>query len=114
MAEPSLELLRGTLDLLILKTLSWGPAHGYGIARWIEQCTDDVLAVEEGSLYPALHRLERQGLVRGEWGINETNRRAKFYRLTPAGRKALRASQSYWARFGEAVGKVLTTAPATE
>lgn len=107
----SVDFLRGTLDLMILKTLSWGPAHGYGIARWIEQCTDDVLQVEEGSLYPALHKLENQGLVRADWGITDNNRRAKFYRLTATGRKQLRASHDDWARFATAVGRVLDTAP---
>jgi PadR family transcriptional regulator len=113
MANPSIDFLRGTLDLMILKTLSWGPAHGYGVARWIEQCTGDVLQVEEGSLYPALHKLEDQGLIRADWGITERNRRAKFYQLTAAGRKHLRASRDSWARFAAAVGKVLDTAPAT-
>ncbi len=112
MANPSIDFLRGTLDLMILKTLSWGPAHGYGIARWIEQCTDDVLQVEEGSLYPALHKLEKQELISADWGITDNNRRAKFYRLTPAGRKQLRTSRDYWARFATAVGKILDTAPA--
>ncbi len=108
----STDFLRGTLDLMVLKTLSWGPAHGYGIARWIEQCTDDVLQVEEGSLYPALHRLEDQGLVAAEWGLTGLGRRAKFYRLTPAGRKQLQASRDYWTRFAAAVAKILETAPA--
>ena len=112
MATPTTDFLRGTLDLMILKTLSWAPAHGYGIARWIEQCTDDVLQVEEGSLYPALHKLEEKGLITAEWGISEFNRRAKYYRLTTSGRKQLAASHDYWARFATAVGKVLVTAPA--
>jgi transcriptional regulator len=112
MPDPSLELLKGTLDLMILKTLSWAPAHGYGIARWIERCTGDVLQVEEGSLYPALHKLEDKGLVVAEWGISDQNRRAKFYRLTTAGKKQLATSHDYWARFAEAVFKVLKTAPA--
>ena len=111
MADDSLELLKGTLDLMILKTLSWAPAHGYGIARWIEQCTDDVLQVEEGSLYPALYKLEEGGLVVADWGITENNRRAKFYRLTTAGKKQLKASQDYWARFARAVTQVLEVAP---
>jgi transcriptional regulator len=111
MPDTSLDFLKGTLDLLILKTLSWGPAHGYGIARWIEQCTDDALRVEEGSLYPALHKLEDRGLIVAEWGTTEHNRRAKIYRLTPGGRQQLRASQQYWSRFSEAVGKVLDMAP---
>ncbi len=111
MADTSIDFLKGTLDLMILKTLSWAPTHGYGIARWIEQCTDDVLHVEEGSLYPALHKLEDQGLISAEWGVTELGRRAKFYRLTPAGRRQLRAAHDYWARFSGAVFKVLQTAP---
>ncbi len=111
MADPSIEFLKGTLDLMILKTLSWAPSHGYGIARWIEQCTDDVLQVEEGSLYPALHKLEERGLITAEWGISDHNRRAKFYRLTAAGKKQLGASHQYWSRFAKAVSKVLETAP---
>ena len=111
MPSPSVDFLRGTLDLMILKTLSWGPTHGYGIARWIEQCTDDVLRVEEGSLYPALHKLEDQGLISADWGITEHNRRAKFYRLTAAGRKQLQSTRESWARFASAVARVLETAP---
>ena len=111
MADSSVALLHGSLSVLVLKTLSWAPAHGYGIARWIEQCTGDVLQVEEGSLYPALHKLEERGLISAEWGITEHNRRAKFYRLTAAGKKQLAASHDYWARFADAVGKVLTIAP---
>ena len=111
MADQSIEFLKGTLDLMILKTLSWGPAHGYGIARWIEQCTDDVLQVEEGSLYPALYKLEDAGLVVADWGVTENNRRAKFYRLTAAGKKQLRTSHDYWAKFAKAVSRVLEIAP---
>ncbi|MEX2179313.1 MAG: PadR family transcriptional regulator [Gemmatimonadaceae bacterium] len=111
MADQSTEFLKGTLDLMILKTLSWAPAHGYGIARWIEQCTDDILTVEEGSLYPALYRMEDAGLIVADWGISENNRRAKFYRLTTAGKKQLRASHDYWARFATAVSRVLETSP---
>lgn len=111
MAEP-IDFLRGTLDLLVLKTLSWGPAHGYGIARWIEQCTGDALAIEEGSLYPALYRLEARKWIAAEWGVSENQRRARFYHLTPAGRKQLRASHAHWSRFAAAVGQVLDTAPA--
>ena len=87
----TLDLLQGTLDLLVLKTLSWGPAHGYAVARWIQQLTGDVLQVGEGSLYPALHRLEERGWIESEWRRSENNRRAKFYRLTPAGRRQLTA-----------------------
>jgi transcriptional regulator len=101
------ELLQGTLDVLILKTLSWGARHGYGIARWIQQVTDDVLQIQEGSLYPALHRLERQGLVEAEWGLSENNRRAKYYTLTARGRQELRAEATSWAAFSAAVAKVL-------
>jgi len=96
---------------MVLKTLSWGPTHGYGIARWIEQCTDDVLQVEEGSLYPSLYKLEERGLIAAEWGTTEHNRRAKFYRLTAAGKKQLRASQDYWSRFSLALSRVLETSP---
>jgi PadR family transcriptional regulator, regulatory protein PadR len=109
MAHQDLELLRGTLDVLILKTLSWGSAHGYAVASWIEQVTDDALRIEEGSLYPALHRLEKRGWIESEWGLSENNRRAKFYRLTGEGRQQLRAEVSTWARFADAVGKVLNS-----
>src|SRR5881396_2954233 len=109
MTDSSIDFLKGTLDLMILKTLSWAPMHGYGIARWIEQCTDDTLAVEEGSLYPALHRLEDRALIEATWGISEHGRRAKFYRLTTAGKKQLRESHAYWSRFAGAVSKVLDT-----
>src|SRR3954469_17564542 len=111
MPDPTTDFLKGTLDLMVLKTLSWAPAHGYGIARWIEECTSDVLQVEEGSLYPALHKLEEKGLIVAEWGITEHNRRAKCYRLTTAGKKQLAASHVYWARFADAVAKVLVTRP---
>jgi transcriptional regulator len=103
----SLDLLQGTLDLLVLKTLSWGPAHGYAIARWIQQLTGEVLVVGEGSLYPALHRLDARGWIESEWRLSEHNRRAKFYRLTTAGRQQLRAESASWNRFVDAVGKVL-------
>src|ERR1019366_1323831 len=112
MPTPPVDFLKGTLDLMILKTLSWAPAHGYGIARWIEHCTDDVLQVEEGSLYPALYKLEERGMISAEWGISEHNRRAKFYRLTAAGRKQLRSAPDTWSRFAGAVSRVLETAPA--
>ena len=107
MARGSVDLLQGTLDVLVLKTLSWGPRHGYAVARWIERMTDDALRVEEGSLYPALHRLERKGWVVAEWGHTETGRGAKFYRLTTQGRRQLRAELSSWEAFTAAVGKVL-------
>jgi transcriptional regulator len=104
------ELLQGTLDILILKALTWGPMHGYAVAGWIERVTDDTLRIEEGSLYPALHRLEERELVGAEWGVSENNRRAKFYRLTPDGRRHLRAETSSWTRYAEAVRKVLHAA----
>jgi transcriptional regulator len=104
-----LELVRGTLDLLILKTLTWGPMHGYAITGAIQQRTEDAILVEEGALYPALHRLEKRGWVAAEWGRSENNRRAKYYRLTTVGRAALRAREAIWARYTRAVGKVLET-----
>ncbi len=109
MAKPtsSEQVLQGTLDLLILKTLSWGPAHGYAVARWIQQHTADVLQVGEGSLYPALHRLEERGWVESEWGVSENNRKAKYYQLTTAGRQQLRAEAARWSRYAEAVYKIL-------
>ena len=104
---PDLEFKRGAIELLILKTLSWGPMHGYGIARWIQTTTDDALRVEEGSLYPALNRLEDKGMVEGEWGVSENNRRAKFYSLSSRGRQALHAEAESWNRFAAAIAKVL-------
>ena len=104
------ELLQGTLELLILKTLTRGSMHGYAIARRIEQATDDVLSVEEGSLYPALHRMERRGWVKSEWGLSENKRKAKYYRMARAGQKQLETEESAWLRFADAVTKVLTVA----
>ena len=105
--QPDLEFKRGAIELLILKTLSWGPRHGYAIARWIQVTTDDALRVEEGSLYPALHRLEDKGVIKGHWGLSESNRQAKYYTLTADGRKVLRAEAESWNRFASAIGKVL-------
>jgi transcriptional regulator len=102
-------LLQGTLELLILEALSRGAAHGYGIARWIELATDDALRVEEGSLYPALHRMARKGWVESEWGVSENNRRAKFYSLTKAGRAQLAEKARGWNRMVNVVAKVLST-----
>src|SRR5438270_13114780 len=98
MTRPA-DLLQGTLDLLILKTVSWGPAHGYAIARWIEQLTGEVLRIGEGSLYPALHRLEERRWVDSSWQLSSTNRRTKVYRLTTKGRRQLRAEARAWAQF---------------
>lgn len=103
-------LLHGTLDTLVLKTLSWGARHGYGIARWIEETTDEQVIVEEGSLYPALYRLERRGLIEAEWSTSELGRKAKFYRLTPRGRRQLAADVEQWSKFSAAVSKVLLPA----
>jgi len=104
-----LELVRGTLDLLILKTLTWGALHGYAITDSIRQRTEDAILVEEGALYPALHRLEKRGWVEAEWGRSENNRRAKYYRLTTEGRARLRAREATWERYTEAVSRVLGT-----
>jgi PadR family transcriptional regulator, regulatory protein PadR len=101
------DLLHGTLDTLVLKTLTAGRLHGYGIARAIEDATDRVVEVEEGSLYPALYRLERKGWVEAEWGTSELGRRAKFYRLTPRGRRQLTAQTAEWTRFAAAISRVL-------
>jgi PadR family transcriptional regulator PadR len=105
---PKSDLLQGTLDLLILKTLAAGPMHGWGISLDIQQVSREVLQVNQGSLYPALHRLEQQGLIESEWGSSDNNRQAKFYRLTRAGRKQLADETKNWARLSEAVGRVLT------
>ena len=108
MTRPT-DLLQGTLDLLILKTLSWGPAHGYAVARWIEQLTGEVLRIGEGSLYPALHRLEEREWVASSWQLSSTNRRTKVYRLTTKGRQQLRNEAGAWTQFVDAVYKVLKT-----
>ena len=110
--QESGELLQGTLGILILKALLPGAAHGYAIARWIEDTTDDVLSIEEGSLYPALRRLEDRRWVTTEWGVSENNRRAKFYTLTAAGRKHLRDEAAVWLRYSQAVTRVLRASPA--
>jgi PadR family transcriptional regulator PadR len=107
MEDPKLEFLRGTLDVLILKALVWGPQHGYGIAGLIRRQSDDALLLEEGTLYPALWRLESKKLVVAEWGLSENNRKAKFYRLTPIGRRHLRDGTKTWEAYARAVSKVL-------
>ena len=104
------ELLHGTLDALVMKTLTRGPRHGYGIAKWLEEATDEAVVVEEGSLYPALYRLERRGLIDAEWGTSELGRRAKFYKLTARGRRQLTLETEQWARFSAGVSKVLLPA----
>jgi transcriptional regulator len=109
-APERLDLLQGTLEMMVLRTLLRGPANGYQIARTIEQMSDDVLDVDHGSLYPALHRLEKRGWLSAKWEISETKRRAKYYRLTPAGRKQLAAEQSKWERLTAAIGRVMRPA----
>jgi PadR family transcriptional regulator, regulatory protein PadR len=106
-----IDAVQGTLDSLILKTLSWEPMHGYAIARWILERTGEELQIEEGTLYPALHRLEDAGLIEAEWGLSENRRRAKYYRLTAAGRRQLRARVAAWERYVELVGGVLRATP---
>jgi PadR family transcriptional regulator, regulatory protein PadR len=101
-------LLRGTLDLLILKALSWGPRHGYAVVEWIEQATDAGFLIGEGTLYPALHRLERRGWITAEWGVSDNNRQAKYYRLARTGRARLQAGSSAWHRFVEVAGRALS------
>jgi transcriptional regulator len=113
MREPkpnSGELLQGTLDMLILKTLIRGPLHGYAVAEFIQQTTEDVLRVEEGALYPALHRLELRGLLAAEWGVSENNRRAKYYRLTAAGRTHLVDETARWRRMAGAIARIMEPA----
>lgn len=109
--EPG-DLLQGTLGILILKALLLGPSHGYAVSRYIEETTADVLTIEEGSLYPALRRLEDRGWVTGEWGLSENNRRARFYTITAAGRKHLRNEAAVWLRYAKAVTRVLRAEPA--
>ncbi len=111
MAADTGDLLQGTLAILILKALVRGPSHGYGIARWVESTTDDVLRIEEGSLYPALRRLEDNGWVTSEWGLSENNRRARYYPLTRAGRSPLGAEATVWFRYAGAVSQVLRSSP---
>lgn len=104
---PPLDLLQGTLDLLVLRTLAWGPMHGYSVARLIKQRSNNVFLVEEGALYPALHRLQRKGWIESEWGLSENNRKARFYQLTARGRAALKAELAEWDRYTRAVAGVL-------
>jgi len=106
-----LELLQGTLDMLILRTLQWGPQHGHGIGQAIRTQSEDLLRVETGSLYPALHRLEKKGWLKAEWGVSEANQRAKYYRLTAAGKAQLLREQDRWSLLVEAIGRVMKVAP---
>ena len=107
MTGSNLELLQGTLDVLVLKALIFGPEHGYAVARWIRDTTDGALEIEEGALYTALHRMEKRGWLSCEWGLSENNRRAKYYAVTEEGRKQLTAGERSWSRYAEAVFKVL-------
>src|ERR1043166_640890 len=112
-ASHPVDLLQGTLELLILKTLSWGPMHGFAVARWIRKTTGDALEIEEGALYPALHRMERRGWIEAEWGVTENNRRAKYYQLTRLGRDQLRREETSWTRYVAAVSKIMAAARAS-
>jgi PadR family transcriptional regulator PadR len=107
MSRAPIDLLQGSLDVIVLKTLSWQPMHGFGIARWIQRVTDDALQVEEGSLYPALYRMENKGWITAEWRLTENNRRAKYYRLTPAGKRQLAESSRSWDTFVDAMTKIM-------
>jgi PadR family transcriptional regulator PadR len=109
-----LELLQGTLDMLVLRTLQWGPRHGHGIGQSIRALSDDVLQVETGSLYPALHRLEKRGWLKSEWGVSEANQRAKYYRLTAAGKAQLLRERDRWAQLVDAIGRVMNPATRNE
>jgi PadR family transcriptional regulator, regulatory protein PadR len=110
-AETTKDRLHGTLDALVLKTLSWGPRHGYAIARWLEDTSGNALQIEEGSLYPALYRMERKGWIDAEWGTSELGRKARLYKLTTRGRRQLRAESSEWTEFARVVSAVLAASP---
>jgi transcriptional regulator len=107
MARASVDLLQGTLDLIVLKSLSWGPMHGFGLARWIQLTTDEVLQVEEGSLYPALYRMENRGWIRAQWALTENGRRAKYYKLTATGKRQLEAESRSWDAVSGAIAKIM-------
>ena len=110
--DQRLELLQGTLDMLILRTLQWGPQHGHGIGQTIRAHSDDLLKIETGSLYPALHRLVKRGWLDSEWGVSQANQRAKFYRLTREGKKQLLREESRWTQLVNAIGRVMRPVPA--
>ena len=111
MARQPLALLQGTLDMLVLKALEAGPAHGYSVASWIREVSADVLQIEDGALYTALHRMEKRGWLESEWGRSETNRRARFYSLTAKGRAQMKADRQSWSAYAEAVSRVLAANP---
>jgi PadR family transcriptional regulator len=112
--DPRLELLQGTLDMLILRTLLLGPQHGHGIGQAIRRQSEELLRVETGSLYPALHRLQKKGWLKAEWGVSEANQRARYYRLTAAGKAQLLREQERWSQLVSAIGRILNPAPAKE
>src|SRR6476646_6283204 len=113
-ADDSVQLLQGTLDMLVLRTLMWGPQHGHGIGQAIRVQSDDLLRVETGSLYPALHRLVKRGWLKAEWGVSEANQRAKFYRLTAAGKAQLLRERDRWSQLVTAIGRIMNPAPANK
>jgi transcriptional regulator len=113
-SDPRLDLLQGTLDMLVLRTLQWGPQHGHGIGQAIRRQSDELLKVETGSLYPALHRLVKRGWLKSEWGVSESNQKAKFYRLTAAGKAQLIREQDRWSQLVHAIGRIMNPAPASE
>src|SRR5687768_17345792 len=107
MSRTEMDVRQGTLDLLVLKALTWKPMHGYNILEWLRQATDSELRIEDAALYPALHRMEARGLIESEWGTSENNRRAKFYRLTARGRRELKTEAESWTRYVSVIGKVM-------
>jgi transcriptional regulator len=111
MADDALPLVKGTLDLLVLKTLSWGPQHGFGIAQWLEERSRGEVEIDDSALYHALHRLEERGLIEGAWGVTDNGRRARYYRLTASGRSRLRSESETWQRYTRVVGRILAAAP---
>lgn len=113
MADDAIEILKGTLDMMVLKILEEEPRHGYAITLRLQALTDDALQVDEGSMYPALYRMQKRGLIRAEWHVTDNKRRAKVYSLTPAGREQLQRDAAYWDRFSRAVGKVMSPSPET-
>ena len=108
MARTPVDLLQGTLDLIVLKALSWGPMHGFGLARWIQLTTENALQVEEGSLYPALYRMENRGWIKAQWALTENGRRAKYYKLTAIGKRQLHAESKSWDELSGAIGKIMS------
>ncbi len=110
MARPDMDLMLGTLDLLVLKALAWGPRHGYGVARWVRETSKGDLLIEDGALYTSLHRMEQRGWLEAEWGLSDANRKAKYYQLTAQGRRHLRSRTAAWTRYAQAVFLVLETA----